>query len=231
MHVAIEYVLRSRRAERLLTLPCSLFLVNPEKRKLVITLQKYEAEKIKVSHHRMWKCDAHDIFPPSKDSIIRRDEIFTHPDVIVPNFKLLEFQQQPFDADEKQVSELPLAVIQERQYKERLEAFFNPKIMSREREDWLWKCFNKIHVGKDVRGDSSIKNYYNYARPDFQRDFICRKYRAIYKFWEFWKSRLLLDTNPSAELVFGGYYQSEFLSPPTTEESAFHLIDYVPDEF
>jgi hypothetical protein len=225
MHIVLEYILRKGRVEQLLNLPCSLFLENAGK-KLVVTLQpRYATNGICVRHYPLWKITKCGMMPTFEEFVITLDEVFKHSSVIVPGYKLLEFTPQSFTSEEKQVNDLPLAAIQERQYKECLITYFSPKMMNRTRENWLWTCFDDmyVNVGVNIGVHAGFWNY----KPEVQREHIKRdKNKAIYKVWELWKKNLLLNSDPASELVFAKYYDSQFLKyipPEPTEEEKMLL--------
>jgi len=217
MNIAIEYVLRHGRVEQMLSLPCSLFLENsrPKKKKdpiegkMVITLLNgYGTNSAIARQYKLYETKSADMLPDYRECQLSTDKIFTSPEVIIPGYKLLEFQEPKFNSEEKQQSDLPMAAIQERKYKDHINSFFNPKVMNKYRENWLWKCFNHIYMKNDKYG-------YNTLTPAQQRDYMTRENKASAKIWEFWCRHLLINSNPASELVFARYYSSSFMYKPS----------------
>jgi hypothetical protein len=216
MNIAIEYVLRNGRIQDLLMLPCSLFLEKKD-HKLIITIHDRKRD-IAVRH---WNLDKPTDFMPAFDERnIPSSEVFVNPDVIVADYKLLEFVEEPYVNLGKQHPDLPQAAIQEKDYWDCLDNFFQPKAMYKVREDWLWESFNKIHVTKRIR------DAYDSPKPSAQREFVKHYSKSAWKIWDFWKKNLLNFSGPSPELVFAQAYDSKFLKLEVKEEPSSSRIEW-----
>ena len=196
MNIPIEYLLRKNRVEDMLCLPCSLFLRNVETNDKLVVLLTEELGGVVIRHIN--PTDA--TLNPQKQLLISKKEIFDCPDVIIPGYKLLEFHEAIFDHETKQVAELPLAAIQENQYREFLGKFYSPMAIQKSRENWLWECFEQTLIPKhELR--RIIHESIEIRRPMFIAE------KNIGGLWDKWRHRLLPISNPAAELIFYGRYK------------------------
>jgi len=155
MNPVIEYVLRDDKLINFLKFPCSLFLENKRGTtglggKLILSLYKFQTE-VYVYQYSIWKTHKNDEFPPFREYIVPEKEIFKHPNVIIPGFKLLDFAEEPYVSPLKHVSELPDSIFQELGYKSCIEGFFNTNTLMSRKYNWLWRCFYSIYRQDDLR--------------------------------------------------------------------------------
>lgn len=210
MNIAIEYVLRDQKIRNLLKFPCTLFLQNAgENRKLIVALDEDKndyrrSEHVQVTHYAPQAGSIHDNLPPCKKFSIDKKDIFSSQEVIVPKYKMIEFTEEPYSTPEKQFSEMPHAAVQEQTYNDTLKKFFNPKSLRRQRENWLWECFEKKHVPDKISKEVN--------QPELQREYVLKYHKSIWGVWGWWKRMLLEFEGPAAELVFANAYKSEFLN-------------------
>ncbi len=215
MNIAIEYMLRDQRVKNLLRFPCSLFLENSEKKKVIVALSEgYGRDWVIVRRYNPLKAKRGDMLPPCKELAIKSSEVFEHTDVVLPGYSMLEFKEEPYETPEKHHSDMPHAAIQERDYRESLELFFNPKAVRRAREDWLWECFESTYVPPD------IKIRYGIVIPAMQREYVSHYCKSTWKIWEYWKKHLLDFVGPASELIFAKSYKSQFLKVKVEKEPA-----------
>lgn len=211
MNIAIEYILRNRRIEKFFSLPCSIFLETKDRKKkqpnrIVVTMAGvYGSNRIIVRQHDVENVTKSAFLPTFRETIIDQKDVFNHPDVVLPSYKLLEFQEQPYNSPEKQSAEIPIAAIQDRQYNECLTTFFSPRNMNRIRENWLWWCFDEIYC------TNKMKHRIWSKQPETSRAYLFREDKAMHRLWMNWTKTLLINTDPASELVFGRVYNSEFL--------------------
>ncbi len=219
MNIAIEYLLRQDRVEQMLTLPASLPLINiHDEHKLVVVLRQAQ-EGIHVLHFK----PTQKVLTPEKDVLVSQKEVFDSPHVIVQGYKLLEFNEATFDHETKQVAELPLAAIQEKQYTDFLERFFTPKTIQKSRENWLWVAFEEQFIPK------ALLNKLYYEKLDTRRSYLLTEHKDIRKIWEYWRNQLLPISDPSAELVFKNKYDK--LPKGKSEEDRLNEYKVLFDKF
>lgn len=228
MNIAIEYMLRGKRIENLLSLPCALFLEStvtkgnkkrkrssPLSGKVVVVLSKNADDTINVKQYQLSKAEKGKGLPPYSETNILKSEVFSHPDVVMTNHKLIEFIEEPYNTPDRHYSELPHAPLQEKQYAESRKQFFNPKILQRQKENWLWKAFEKVYGSTDARLEYRAVGF-----PDLEREHVRHAKSDMNKEWEKWKTAFLNFSGPAPELVFGYAFKSDFLNLEVKESLA-----------
>jgi len=215
MNIAIEYILRGTKINRLITYPCSLFLENTTKEgesKLIIVLHLAGLDQLTVQRYTPLKLPQGDL-PQYTEEVVPIKEVFTHPSIIVPNYRMLEFREEPYCTPDKHTSDMPNCVLQERDYQEARAFFFRPKKMANVREDWLWVIFNVVQIPVDLQ--------YQHPQPTLQRAQVQKYYPEYWSKWELWKRVLLDSKGPATELIFAKAYQSQFLKPELFTEPRY----------
>lgn len=182
----------------MLKIPCSLFLENKDKKMVVSLLPTYGFSTICIRQYKLWK-DSGIHVPPYQDYYTDKEGIFTNPHVIIPKYKLLEFITEENPVLEVQ-SDFPLAAVQEKHYFDYLSFFYNSKTINNKREEWLWNAFYTYVIGKDIK--KAIR-FFNQMQS---KHFIRSNYNKIWKQWEYWKSALLINSDPCTELIFKNYF-------------------------
>lgn len=202
---AIEYVLRSERAKSLLSLPCSLMVRNNDA-KLVITIQPAKKSKVVVKHWKIAECKKVNFIPSFDEFEIDYDEIFTNKLVVIPDWTILPFSEDPIPQPGKQYNDPPHSNIQENAYSESIRNFFNPPENKLKRELFLWETFIDIFKPECKIGNFGIlyQNKQNCMSDEQNKVYTASK--AVWKCWQLWKRYMLFSELAVApEIIF---YQS-----------------------
>jgi hypothetical protein len=219
MNIAIEYLLRQDRAEKMLTLPASLLLTNiHDEHKMIVVLRQAQ-NGIHVLHFK----PNQKVLTPEADFLVSQEEVFTSPHVVIAGYKLLEFNEATFDHETKQVAELPMAAVQEKQYTEFLGRFFSPKGINKSRENWLWIAFEQQFIPK------ALLNKLYYEKLDIRRSYLLKEHKDVNKVWDYWKKQLLPTSDPAAELIFKNKYDK--LPKGKSEEDRLNEYRALFDKF
>lgn len=212
MNLAIEYMLRKERIRKLLCLPCSLFLTDQDKHKMIVTInQAYGPKTLIVKHWFVEQSKKQEILPPFSEYAVPPEELFVSNKIVLkdsPWFaKLLQFQEEPYITGLKQHSDLAHAAVQEVEYNDCLANFLNPRGHKKTKTDWLWEVFSAKIVPDPIKSQYTDKN------ADMQRQLVGYYCKPSWGIWEYWKKHLLDFEGPAAELVFASAYGVKFPSP------------------
>jgi hypothetical protein len=224
MNIAVEYLLRGSRVQKLLTLPCALFLENTvtknnkvRKRssslsgKMVVTLSESPQDSVRVRQYNLEETSTDDVLPFYTENVILKSEVFSHPDVIMPRYRLMEFIEEPYITPERHYTEFPQAPLQEKAYQECREKFFNPKRLKKYKTDWLWKAFEKIYGSEESRKQYRDRSH----KCDLERERVRSSVKTIHGKWKIWEETFLNLPGPATELVFARAFKSPFLKVKT----------------
>src|ERR1700677_299459 len=118
MSPAIEYFLRNDRALNFLSFPCSLFLENKEQR-LILVINDYK-ETLIVKRYNPYEITKKETLPFPTRSVVLAKEIFSNSFVIIPEFKLFDFVEDPYVNRGLQRAEIPHSALQEKEYNDKL---------------------------------------------------------------------------------------------------------------
>jgi len=218
MNLAIEYVLRKERIKKMLCLPCSLFLTH-DKTKIVITMaQAYGPRTLIVKHWNLVESKANEPLPPFIEFAVQPEELFSSDKIVLKDYQLLQFQEEPFITGLKQHSDPAHGAIQEVEYNSCLDDFLNTKTHKKVKTEWLWESFNETNV------PHIIKSQYADSNPDRQRQTIHYYAKPIWNMWEHWRKYLLNFNGPAAELVFASLYGNK--PKPLPEPSSMSYYNW-----
>lgn len=229
MNLAIEYIMRAKPNQ--LKLPCSLFLNGLfDKNCLVITIQNCygQPQQLLVKHWYLNKISKDKILPPMEEFIINRTELFTSPFVVMDDFNILDYKCVPYIERGKQNSDEPYAGIQERQYQECIDCFFNTKINEISRKNWLWNNFFTAFLPETRAACVAIS-------PDYQRSTICDMCPIVWKGWCMWAKQMMCDNSKSqfaTELIYSKIFEEKIASNERYQEAIrekeqFNMKEYL----
>lgn len=204
MNLALEYLLRNKRIHDLLILPCSLFLnFKDNDNKLIITITTpYGVEGVVIKQWKMWLAEPTDKLPPFDEYVINRNDIFTSPNVKLDNCYLMDYAEEPFQTGGRQNSDNPEAAVQERQYRECLDNFYNTLAHRQKRQNWLWEAFEPIYLPDDLK----LPHDHTEMGLRLQRELVNFYSKPIWKTWQYWCKHLLYSPKYAAELLFSADY-------------------------
>lgn len=231
MNLAIEYILRDKRAHSMLCLPCSLFLNDKESsNRLVITIHNCygESKKITIKHWKLWEDKVDNQLPPFIEFSIARSEMFTNEHTVLKDYNILEFVEDSYRTGAKQYAESPQALEQNAQYTTAVEWLFNPPSHKDMRLNWLWDQFEKTHVTEDLKWQ-----YGNGTRhgKTLQRDIVEFYSPKIWRKWTYWRKHLLdFQCFLASELAFKREYKKETVvldEPAITSTTGIYSYPFV----
>lgn len=201
----------------MLTLPTSLFVKNKDDNKVIITINNsYGQHSVIVKHWEVWKTTAEDKLPPFVEYKSNIDILFDDPNVVVKEYTILDYEEEPFETGKKQYSDQPHSGIQEVEYADSIDNMYNSMSHRRNRLEWLWEEFEKIYVPGDLKVET-IRG----VGATLQRDLVNFYSKPIWYTWLYWRKHLLDFRGAAAELVFRREYMPR--EPDITE---FKRIKY-----
>jgi hypothetical protein len=205
MNLAIEYLLRNKKIHTMLSVPCSLFLTTDTDNKFVVTISNCwgNSDLLIVKHWRIWETKPEDKLPPFIEVKINKEEVFTSPMTIIENCKILDYQEQPFEAGGRQHTDYPLGYEESRQYQESLDNFYQSTLHKERKANWLWEEFDKIYIPIDLKLQYGTDPN---GGQQLQREIIQFYSKPLWHKWLLWKKYLLEFPGTSAELVFRREY-------------------------
>ena len=209
MNLAIEYLTRTKLSQRMLKLPCSLFIQNVfNQNGLVINVQSCygQPEQLRVKHWYLDKVTKDRILPPLKEFVINRSDLFTDSFVIVDDYNILPYAPNPYPIQSKQSADEPYASRQEFQYHECLDQFFNTSINETRRKDWLWRNFVYGFFNETINNSD-----FAMMSPDSQRNAVQTLCPIPWKGWCMWIEQMICNNKSSVatELAFASAYQDK----------------------
>lgn len=216
MNPAIEYFLRKKLFIDMLTIPCSLFLFNPEKlEKIILSINTHNKEHLIVKKWNLTTCEATSILPSFKETIVERKNVFNDPNIILPDHHLMRFIHRPFPAGTRQYSTYPYIITQKMEYESYVDNFYNTVIHQEKKENWLWQEFKNVHSKEMNHAKISIMPLHsifgetsNLADCRNQKKKLAVKNKLLSRNWNYWKKTMLFNNIPAAaELVFQKFYE------------------------
>ncbi len=200
MNLAIEYLLRNKRVHAILTVPCTLFLHSPSGHKLVVGIHStyISSKHLTIKHWNLSSATESYRLPPFTEFRVSREDVFTSEHTVLPGHTILDYDESPYEAGLRQVSEYPQGFQQQKVYEETLDNFYNTHSHQERRADWLWQAFESVYVPEHLR--------YEYGREDdgrdLQREIIQFYSKPIWNIWLHWRKHLLDFPGVASELVF-----------------------------
>ena len=197
MNLAIEYIMREKRARNLLSFPFSLLLTDHYGLKMIVTVGKSygDSENLMVKHWKMWLCPESNRLPDYMEFSIPKKEIFSSQKIIVPNWFIMPYHEESFETTNYSID------LEENEYNNHVQNFYNTTSHQLHRENWVWSEFKKIHV------DESFKmGVYNKEALRIQRSLVKFYSPSDWHTWVYWKKIFLPPTQFAAELVFEKEY-------------------------
>jgi len=205
MNLAIEYILRNKRVQNMLTLPCALYLTTAENRKLIVGMQNtyVSSMHLTVKHWRMWEATDKDKLPPFTEYRVNREDVFKPGPIVIAGCKILDYCESPYQSGIKQVADYPLSLSQQSDYYETLNNFYDSVSHQKNKLNWLWQAFQSIHIPEHLR--------YEHGHDDIdglnlQREIVQYSSKPIWNTWLYWRKHLLDFSGVSPELVFRREY-------------------------
>ena len=202
MNLAIDYLIRTNLIKNWFNVPCSLFLNNKDGTKLVVTIN----EEINYYSIKHWDIlyPTKESLPPMIDFLIPKNQIFTSPLVILPNYSLLEHKNEYISSYLNEYNH-PMS---RELYNHFYEQIINGKLNKRTRMNWLWKQFIRVHSINLYSREHYISSVYC-SEDDIineQRNLVCSNMKEEWQCWELWQKNMLLDP---AELIFYKEYSEQ----------------------
>ena len=214
MNIPIEYALRNGKIEKMLVLPCCLFLENlfPKKKnksdKVALILTATDQEMVVVTRYDLNKQKQNATPEFSSKNTIPKSAIFNSPLVILQRMKMLPYYETPYLFRGKQEQSMPNSAIQESNYLKIINEFYSSSKNQENREKWLWKIFEKINISKEIS-----RNFGGIDILQHQQEIIRNNFANCWNLWSSWKNTFLAFTGIAAELVFYRVYKNQVISP------------------
>lgn len=200
MTPAIEYLVRTDLIKEWLVIPCSLFLYNgDDHKKMVVTIcEEFKpSDHYSIRHWQLEQCSHEQALPFMTECRIDKKEIFDHPATILPNYVLLDYQQESIASYHNSFRQPMSAELYNHYYENTTESILHTK----RRLNWLWSQFIRVYVPHLSFKNNYISSVYRSeaSLADGQRDLVCKYMKRQWKFWLMWQKHLLLMPG---ELVF-----------------------------
>jgi hypothetical protein len=204
MTPAIEYFVRTNLIKEWFVLPTSLFLFEKSDnyRKVVVTINN-ELDSKDYYSVKKWQldlCSSEQALPFMTESRVLKGEIFSHPDVILENHRLVSYKQEVINTNNNSFRHpMPSDL-----YDQLFQNTFENRIHNQKRINWLWKEFISIYAPNLCNNNNYINTYYfENSIADEQRRLVSKYKKRQWNFWRVWQKHLLLN---SGELIFSKEY-------------------------
>lgn len=208
MTPAFEYLIRKELIKTWFELPWSLYLTEYSTgEKLVVTIEEefQQSDHYSVKHWQISKCLAENYLPNIQENRVKKDKIFSNPNVILDNYQIFNWKDKSFNI--KLNSNGRAASLET--YLLHLEDTLNISYNFDLRKNWLWNIFVKIYT-------PNLRSPYNYIdlfsttqncsvlkqtidECEKQRFYIQKNMKKYWKLWNLWQKHMLLQPG---ELVF-----------------------------
>jgi len=195
MNLGIEYIVRTGIAKDILKPPYSIFLANPNRKKVVVTV--YQSDDYFIGKYwDVTNCSSQQALPPMYEFIANdlkeiRKQLQGH--------KLLAFNEQLI-SNVWNTWRYPMP---DYIYHSCLDEFVSSRYHQRNRILWLWKAFLSIYgliYNKEDEEDEEDEEFLSeYSLMQHHSNRIKRMRSKYWQYWCLWKKHLLLS---AGELVF-----------------------------
>lgn len=218
MNLAIEHMIRTRAGKHTLKLPCSIFLSHIENdNKIAIIIQNCygKPNEIVVKHWHLTNISKDRVLPRQEEFVVDRNHIFENSLTVVDDFNILDYLADPYPIVAKQNADDPYASVQEKQYSECIERFFNCCNNDLNKRNWLWKIFVKHCFPETCSTDFGNVSCIQ------QREIISNMCPIVWKGWQMWEKHMFFDSTNSkisAELIFLPFYQEKLAKNPLYQQ-------------
>ena len=204
MSIGLDYLTRTKLAQKMLSLPCSVICENGEE-KLVIVINSIE-DKFHIKKYLISQCKETQTLPLFEEFFV--EDLFSDVDKIFGECKILKYQGGNIFSYENSQNQ-PMSV---NDYESRFNYYMNSKQHALTRDHWLWSNFLKIYRPDIV---SIVKKLNSEYGPRFgidnEKHIVEIKFPKSWAYWEIWKKQMLtFNTSIPAELVFGKLHNKTF---------------------
>jgi hypothetical protein len=210
MNPLLEYAIRTNIFKDSIYFPFSLLLqkYGSEFERVILTFHRVfgdkKNEKLTVKHWHLTKCQKSEILPPFDENTIDVQELFVSPHTILPGYYPLEYLAEFYPCGQRQVSDPPYGVTQERLYRESVTGFFYSKNHKLGRKNWLWTSFMAAFLPQ------SFSSVFANHTPNNQQSVIADNFPVIWKGWQMWTKYLMINEGLIApELLFSKIYEDK----------------------
>lgn len=199
MTPAIEYLIRTELIKEWLAIPCSLFLWDNERRKVVVTIgEEFKpSDHYSVKHWQVGLCSSEQALPFMSEYRVSKAAVFTHSATVVPGHELLKYQQESIGSYHNTYRQPMSPELYEYYYENAMESLPHTK----KRTNWLWGQFVLIYapdlsayshyISSAFRSEASL--------ADEQRDLLSKYMKKEWRYWQMWQKHLLISPG---ELIF-----------------------------
>jgi hypothetical protein len=189
MNLGIEYIVRTGTVKDVLKPPYSLFLANPNKKKVVVTIYQRDDDLI-GKYWDITNCSSQQGLPPMQGFIVNdltgvRKQLRDH--------KLLAFKEHSI-ANIWNSWRYPMP---DYIYHSCLDGFVSSYHHKRNRTLWLWQAFLSVYGLVFEDEDDEFLSKYSIMQYHVNR--LKRKRSRYWRYWCLWRKHLLLS---AGELVF-----------------------------
>lgn len=194
MTPAIEYLLRNNRANSMLTIPTSLFLIGENK--IIVTIRNcFGSKKLKITQWNL--SDIHSGYMPSFEEYkIEKSELFTSPYIIKPNYHLLEYEDDAYMVGDRQFTDDPVGIRQQIDYEYKLNNIYNSELHKKKKEKWLWECF-----------ENSLPNcFLEMVSKNDLKELIESEFKHHWSVWLAWKKNFIFPEKIASELIYKNFF-------------------------
>lgn len=203
MNPALDYLIHSDLVKEWFSTPCSIFLQRKENGdKLVVTIadEFKPSNKYSIKHWNIAKCEDQQALPSMMEYSIPKEEIFRHPYVVIPDCRLIRYEQESIRSHHNSYKS-PMSA-------ELYGFFFDNSLQSyrhqNKRLNWLWARFVRIYAPSLVTSTYVSSLYRSEAEvADDQRDIVGKLMKKEWQYWLKWQQYMLLTP---AELIFHKEY-------------------------
>lgn len=202
MNPAIQYLNRNDLIKSWFDVPCSICLEN-KSNSIIVTITKNKNPNLFVV--KTWflhNCHKEYILPPFEESVINRNDLFSHPSIVIEGYK-------PFYKNTQEISSRSNGMfgpMPEELYSFLFQNVINGEVHKKCRQIWLWNKFIKIYLPTLLNLQSYV-NEYN-CEDEFvitnQMKIVENHFQKIWNSWQKWTNYFLSPT--PGEIIFGKEY-------------------------
>jgi hypothetical protein len=207
MTPAIEYLIRTGLIRDWLVIPCSLFLYENETfRKKVVTVgEEFKPSRFySVKHWNVGECSPEQALPSMTEYRVRKEELFSHPAVILPGYRLMSYTQESVVSGHNSYKKPMSAQLYSHFFDNTLDSL---RHFTR-RTNWLWGQFVRIYARELCATHNYISSVFRSEAEVAldQRDIVYRLLKKEWQYWLAWQEYLM---HAPGELVFYKEYRSD----------------------
>ena len=200
MNPALEYVTRTNLIKSWFKPPCSIFLENDES-KVIVTICKCKSS-YKIRNWTLADCNKNDLLPKHKEYVIEKSEIYSHPNVVIKNYRPIFYKSQSIPTSYNSYRSPMSADIYEHFFDNAINGFNHQKA----RKLWLWQQFLKIYLPELCALQGYISEYGSESDIVIEQMELVKKYfQTIWLNWIKWENYFLIPM--PGELIFSKEYR------------------------